>query len=177
MKAMNDLPDNEMSDLIKRALRGELTEAEKRQFDQRLAADSAFRDEFELERSLDQALEGLPNIAVSTNFTNLVLQSVQSESQRPVQKAKRWWRFPIASLRLAAGLAVIAVAGVFSVNEYRKSQQQEMVRSVASFTGVASAIGSEEAPNLVFQDFDAIKRYSVPAESELDLELLVALQK
>ena len=174
---MNDLPDNEMNDLIKRAVRGELTEAEKRQFDQRLAVDSAFRDEFELERSLDHALEGLPNIPVATNFTHLVMESVRSQSQRPVRPPKRLWRFPVASVRLAAGLAVIATVGVFSVNEYRKSQQQEMVRSVASFTGVASAIGSEESPNLVFQDFDAIKRYSVPADSELDLELLVALQK
>ena len=174
---MNDLPDNEMNDLIKRALRGELTEAEKSQLDQRLAADSVFRAEFEEEQSLNQALDRLPNIPVSTNFTNLVLKSVRSETRPAHQEEKSLWRFPLPYLRLAAGLAVVAVGGLFSVNEYRKSQQQEMVRSVASFTGVASAIGSDEAPNLVFQDFDAIKRYSIPADSELDLELLVALQK
>ena len=173
---MNDLPDNEMNDLIKRALRGELTDAEKREFDRRLVADATFRDEFELERSLNGALEGLPNIPVPTNFTTLVLQSVRNQTA-PAARAKSFWRFPLPYLRLGAGLAVVAVGGLLSVNEYRKFQQQEMVRSVASFTGVASAISSEESPNLVFQDFDAIKRYSVPGDSELDLELLVALQK
>lgn len=176
MEAMNDLPDKEMNDLIKRALRGKLTEAEKRQFDHRLAADPAFRDLFEQEQSLDRALDRLPNIPVSTNFTTLVLQSVRSET-RPAVPTKSRWPFPLPYLRLAAGLVVVAVGGLYSVNEYRKSEQREMVRSVASFTGVASAIASEESPNLVFQDFDAIKRYSIPADSELDLELLVALQK
>ncbi|MGZ8939323.1 MAG: hypothetical protein ACXW32_08955 [Limisphaerales bacterium] len=174
---MNDLPDNEMNDVIRRALRKELTEAEKHEFDHRLNAEAAFREEFEGEQSLEQLLERLPNVPVSTNFTSLVLQSVRGETKPSVSSERRWWRVPFPFRRLAAGLAVVAVAGFLSVSQYRKSEQREMVRSVTSFTEVASAIGSEESPNLVFQDFEAISRYSIPADSELDMELLVALQK
>jgi anti-sigma factor RsiW len=177
MEAMNNLPDNEMNEVIRKALRGELTETEKRDFDQRLNLDAALRDEFELEQSLEQLLERLPTVSVSTNFTSLVLQSVQSEAKQLARAQKSWWRLPFPYARLTAGLAIVAAAGFLSIQQYRKSERQEMVRSVTSFTEVASAIGSEESPNLVFQDFDAIKRYSVPADSELDLELLVALQK
>jgi hypothetical protein len=66
---------------------------------------------------------------------------------------------------------------VLSVNHYRNNEQQEMVRNVNSFTQIASAMSPEEKPTLVFRDFDAISNLAVPADSELDLELLVALQK
>ena len=52
-----------------------------------------------------------------------------------------------------------------------------MARSVGSFTQVASALSPEQKPGLAFEDFEAIQRYSLPSESELDLELLAALQK
>lgn len=178
MEAMNNLPDNEMNDLITRALQGKLTRDEKREFDQRLTVDATLREAFEQEQSLEQLLDRLPNVPVSTNFTSLVLQSVREQSGESGGAKKRWTRFlPFSLTRLAAGLGAVALAGFLSVHQYRKSERQEMVRSVTSFSGVASAIASEESPDLVFQDFDAIQRYSVPAESELDLELLVALQK
>ena len=80
-------------------------------------------------------------------------------------------------LRLATGLAVVAVAGVLSIHQYRKAEQEEMVRNVASFTEVAAAMSPEQKPGMVFQDFDAIERLTIPSEAELDLELFAALQK
>ena len=57
------------------------------------------------------------------------------------------------------------------------SNRQEIARSIASFSQVASAMSPKEKPALVFRDFEAIQRLAAPADSELDLELLVALQK
>jgi anti-sigma factor RsiW len=174
---MKNLPDNEMNDVIRKALRGELTEREKRDFDERLTLEAALREEFEQEQSLEQLLGRLPNVPVSTNFTSLVLQSARGEAKQRARAQKSRWRLPFPYARLAAGVAAVALAGFLSIRQHQKSEQREMVRSVTSFSEVASAIGSEESPNLVFQDFDAIQRYSIPADAELDLELLVALQK
>jgi anti-sigma factor RsiW len=171
---MNKPSDNEINNLITRALRGQLSAAEQRDLDRRLESDAALRDAFEQERALDHILERLPNVPVSTNFTSLVLQSVRTEQRERPSIKNPWFRFRFA--RLATGLAVVTIAGVLSVQQYRKAEQQEMVRSVASFSGVASAIGQPDSPQLVLRDFETIQRFPVPA-SELDLELLVALQK
>ena len=181
MKEMNNPPTNEMNDLITRALRGQLSESETRAFERRLETDQALREAYTLEQALDQALEHLPNIPVSTNFTSLVLQSVQSDGPARSLPEKigwsRWSRLRFRFSSLATGLAVVTLVGIFSIRQEQKSDQQEMVRSVTSFTEVASALNSDEVPNHVFQDFEAIQRLSVPADSEVDLELLVALQK
>ena len=175
MEEMNKPPTNEMDDLIIRALRGQLTEAEARDFQQRLKDDQALREAYAFELKLEQALEHLPNVPLSTNFTSLVLQKVRAEQPHLIAEQRGWLRFRFA--RLATGLAVATVAGVLSLHHYRRAEQQEMLARVTGFTEVASAFSSEQPPNLLLQDFEAIKRLAVPAESELDLELLVALQK
>ena len=172
---MNKPSDNEINELITRALRGELSPSEQRELDRRLESDAALRDAFEQERALDHILERLPNVPVSTNFTSLVMQSVRAEQRERPSVKNPWFRFRIA--RLATGLAVVTIAGVLTIQQYRKAQQEEMVQTVASFGGVASAISQPDSPPLVFRDFETIQRYPIPAESELDLELLVALQK
>lgn len=171
---MNNPGTNE-NDLITRALRGQLSEAERRELDRRLQLDPALREAFELEQGLDHLLDHLPDAPLSSNFTSLVLQSVQSPANRRSATKTPWLRFRFA--RLATGLAVVTIAGVLSVHQYRKAEQEEMVRSVATFTEVASTMSPEQKPALVYKDFDAIERLAVPADAELDLELLVALQK
>lgn len=174
------------TDLLARALRGQLTEAERREFERRLSADHALRENFEEEQSLEQLLDRLPNVPVASNFTALVLQSVRADALREGRKEGAlaeassrpkwpWLRFRVA--RLASGLAVVTIVGVLTVNHYRNVEKEEMVQSVASFTEVASAMSPEQKPGLVFRDFEAIERLGGPAESELDLELLAALQK
>ena len=76
-----------------------------------------------------------------------------------------------------AGLAVFAVAGGLTVHQYRSVQRREMVRSLESFTDVATTMSPEQRPGLVFQDFETIQKYPIPGDNELDMELLVALQK
>ena len=175
MEEMNNPPTNEMDDLIIRALRGQLTEAEARDFQRRLQNNQALREAYAFEQGLEKALEHLPNVPISSNFTSLVLQKVRAEQPRSLTEQRGWMRYRFA--RLATGLAAATIAGVLSIHHYRRAEQQEMMARVTGFTEVASALSSEQAPNLLLQDFEAIKRLAVPAESELDLELLVALQK
>ena len=172
---MSEPNGNEMNELLTRALRGELSASEKREFDRRLESEPALREAWLLEQNLERALGRLPNIPVSSNFTSLVLQSVRSEQSSSPASRAGWFRvrFP----RLATGLAVVALTGFLTLHQYRRAQDQEMARSVGSFTQVASALSPEQRPGLAFQDFEAIQRYSLPSESELDLELLAALQK
>ena len=172
---MSEPTGNEMNDLLARALRGELSSPEMRDFERRLEVEPALREAWLLEQSLDRVLGDLPNVPVPTNFTSLVLQSARSE-QFPAQSRARGW-FRLRSPRLATGLAVVALAGVLALHQYRKAQHEEMARSVGTFTEGASALSPEQKPGLAFQDFEAIQRYSLPSESELDLELLAALQK
>ena len=172
---MSEPNGNEINDLLARASRGELSAPEMRDFEHQLEADPALREAWLLEQNFQRALNRLPNVPVPTNFKSLVLQSVRSEQPAAQHRPSAWLRlrFP----RLAAGLAVIGLAGFLTLHQYRKGQHEEMARSVGSFTQVASALSPEQKPGLAFQDFEAIQRYSLPSKSELDLELLAALQK
>ena len=174
---MNDPETNDPEELISRALRGKLTEREKQRFQQRLQGDSAIRARFEEEKALERLLDRAPKLSVPTNFTSLVLQAVRKEP-RPARKLTlaAWFRFRFA--RVAVGLAAVVAAGFFGLLQYREAEREQIARSVNAFTEVASAIGSEQTPPVaMFQDFEAIQKLSIPQESELDLELLVALQK
>jgi anti-sigma factor RsiW len=172
---MNNPDRNDVNELITRALRGQLTDVERAELDRRLQVDHTLRETYDAEAGLEHLLDRVPNIPVSSNFTSLVLQVVRQEQRHRAGSATPWRRFRFA--RLATGLAVVAVAGVLSIQQYRKAERQEMVRSVASFTDMAAVMSPEQKPGLVFQDFEAIQRLTVPSESDLDLELLVALQK
>jgi hypothetical protein len=77
---------------------------------------------------------------------------------------------------VAASLAVVLLIASGLLFQYKRTSRAEIARSVGAFTEVASALGSASTTE-VFQEFDALRNLSLPAESELDLELLVALQK
>lgn len=172
---MNNPDRKDDNDLIAKGLRGHLTGPERADLDRRLQADDSFRESYDTERSLDHLLERLPNVPVSTNFTSLVMQAARSESKQRRPSGLPWLRLSFS--RLAAGLAVFAVAGGLTVHQYRSVQRQEMVRSLESFTEVATTMSPEQRPGLVFQDFETIQKYPIPSDNELDMELLVALQK
>jgi anti-sigma factor RsiW len=173
---MNDPKTNDQEELINRALQGKLSSEEKRQFEQQLQADSLLRQRFDEEQALERLLESAPKLPVPTNFTSLVLQAARREQRRPAKTKSRWFRFTFA--RVASGLAVAIVAGFFAVQQYRAAEREQMARSVSAFTEVVSVINPEQtAPGSVLQNFDAIQRLSLPHETELDLDLLVALQK
>ncbi len=165
-------------DLIAKALRDELSEAEKREWQQLLEDEPALRGEYAEELALEKALDQLPNVKISTNFTALVLQ----EAHRSGESRSFWsglfrFRFP-AFAQAAAVFGVIATVGLALGYRYRKTERADMALGVRSFTEVAAAIGSSHGPAAdVFANFDAIQRLSMPTDNEVDLELLVALQK
>jgi anti-sigma factor RsiW len=174
---MNNPRTNELEELISRALRGELSIDEQQRFMRRLREDATLRQRFEEEKALELLLERAPKLPVPTNFTALVLLAVHKEQREPEKRTVAAW-FRLRFARVAIGMAVAVAAGFFVLQQYREAERDQMARSVSAFTEVASVIGSEQTPpTAVFQDFEAIQKLSIPAETELDLELLVALQK
>ena len=86
--------------------------------------------------------------------------------------------FPFRFVRVAAATLALAMMGILGLQQYRNAQRSQMAQSLSAFTEVASVIGSEETPSpAMFRDFEAIEKLSLPREPELDMELLLALQK
>jgi len=166
-------------DLIAKALRDSLSEAEKNEWERLLQDDPALRDTFAEEHALDRVLERLPDVPISSNFTALTLQAAMREPRL----AKRLWPFRLSILRTTFGQAVAAFVGVCAIGlavgvRYHNSQRADMALNVSSFTKVASVIGSDKVrPEELFQNFEAIRALPTVADSDVDMELLIALQK
>jgi anti-sigma factor RsiW len=167
-------------DLIAKALRDSLSEAEKREWDQRLSADPALRAEFAEEQALERALDHLPDVPISSNFTALTIQAA-TRAERPKQS---FWNFRTtfpAFARVAAVFTVACAVGLGIGVRYRSSERAELAQKVRSFTQVASLLGSSVSnkthPEELFQNFEAIQRLPSAGDGDLDMDLLVALQK
>jgi anti-sigma factor RsiW len=162
-------------DLIAKALRDSLSEAEKNQWERLLEDDPEVRSSFGEEQALDRVLDRLPDVAISSNFTALTLQAATREPRPP----KRPPLFRLSMFRTAvAGFVAVCAIGFAVGVRYHNSQQADFALKVHSFTEVASVIGSEKIrPEELFQNFDAIRALPTVAENDVDLELLIALQK
>jgi anti-sigma factor RsiW len=174
---MSDPKTNDPEELISRALRGNLSREEQQRFEARLAEDNLLRERFEEEQGLERLLQCAPSLPVPSNFTSLALQAVRKDREKTkVATARGWFRFPF--VRVGTGLAMVLVAGFFVLQQYRQGEREQMAQSVRAFTEVGKVISSEQTPpTVVFQDFDAIQQLSLPQDADLDLDLLVALQK
>ncbi|MEO6034347.1 MAG: hypothetical protein ABIQ35_03745 [Verrucomicrobiota bacterium] len=131
-----------------------------------LAAHPAARAKWDEETNLSELLAKLPDAPLSSNFTSRVMQIVERE--RPARSGKEsifarlkfnWPRIAVAS--------ALAVAAVFSMNQYRVAQRTEIAHDIVAVSQVAIV------PQEWLQDFDAINRLSRPP---VDDELLAALQ-
>jgi anti-sigma factor RsiW len=161
-------------DLILRALRDELTEEDRATFEQLLSRDPAFRADWASERALDRAISTLPNAPLSSNFTARVLQ-LASLPEAPAAPARARVRWPI--LRWTGAMAAILVLALTAARHQHTTAQRQLAENVNIFREVASVISPELPPTEVFANFDSIQRLSIPAESEMDMELLLALQQ
>lgn len=166
--------------LISRALKGELTREEQAEFDRLAREDGQFKAEWEkqnaLERALDRALAVLPNAPISSNFTSLVLQeALRTEPVRRPEK-RRWFQFSLP--RIAAGLVAMVAIGIAVRQQRESALRRDLAQTVNTFSDVAYVMSKDETPSTeIFENFEAISRLSLPAESEMDIELMVALQK
>jgi hypothetical protein len=102
--------------LISRAIDGDLTDDEQRQFDERLARDEVFRAEVESRRRLQTLVRRMPGLAADDGFVNRVMTTLPARER----EAGDLLPFPRRYLPVAA-LAVTAVVAVatFMVLESR----------------------------------------------------------
>jgi anti-sigma factor RsiW len=162
--------------LVARALKGGLRTEEQRDFERRLQSDLALRQYWESERALDRAFNSLPDAPVASNFTNLVLQEAARATgpARARKKSSIRWMFA----RFAAGLAAVTLLSLGVLQQRQNAHRLEVAETVNALHHTAMAVSSTEAADTeIFQNFDTIQQLSLPAESEMDLELLLALQK
>lgn len=172
------MKDMDRHELILGALRGKLTTGQQAEFDRLVENDAGFRAEWETEQALEQTLRRLPDAPVPSNFTSLVLQAaLRPGNPAPSAAGRRPW-FRFAFVRWGAGLAAVAAVALTIQNQRTNAQRQEVAEAVHAFNNVASAIAHEQTPATdVFQNFEVIQRLSIPSDSELDMELLAALEK
>lgn len=181
------MSEHEQNELWEKSLRGRLTPNEKARLETWLAARPDVRADWELEMSLCSAMQQLPDVPVSSNFTSLVMQAVARE-ERQAERAEAaapngfvyWLRKHFA--QLAASTAVVAIAGFLAVQQHggndgaqsttvaNVDSKQEMAKQIKELAVVAP-VPSVDA----LKDFETIRRMS-QVSAEPDLELLAALQ-
>lgn len=169
----------EKEDLLGKALRGALSSAEEQKWHALLRIDPGLRERFAEEQAIDRALAALPDAPISTNFTSLVLRAAERE-QRSHDREPVTWRFRWPLVRRLVGAAAVLLLTVTGLQTYRNHQasREEMAMNVQSFSAFAAAVSSSKTPaEEVFEDFEAIQRLPLAADADIDLELLVALEK
>lgn len=155
--------DPEIQKLIERSWRRPLSAEDQAHLDALLAARPESRVLWEDESALNGLLSQTRQTLPSSNFTSLVLQAVQRESQvsRPVLPWTRRW-FP----RLAfAGVTMGVIT--FTLYQHRLITRAEMAESVATVSDQMAGLRPEW-----LQDFEAINRLG-----QSDDELLAMLKK
>lgn len=168
-------------ELLERAAADRLTPEEQRQFAELLNSNEAFLQAWQEEKLLRKALAGLKDVPLSSNFTSQVLVELDRQERAERQRPASFFRIPGWAKGLS-GLAAACVALMLGVTSYQRHQRTEMAQSLATISDVTTvlATGEEDVDQAaaILTDFDAISRLSsVPAEPELDVELLLALQR
>src|SRR5271170_4424203 len=115
----------------------------------------------ELEKRLTEALAGLPDAPVASNFTARVMQAIDLEEARAQRKRK--WSWHALLPRVAIASMAIVFAGIIFREREISNQRAAIANSVALVAG--QPLPSVEA----LKNFDAIKRMSQPARADEEL--------
>ncbi len=171
----------EINDLAIKSLREPLSPEDEKRLEIWLRANPTHAAQWDDEQRLNQLLNDLPSVQLSSNFTSLVLRTIQNEPRS--KGTSTWFTLFLAAKRdwlrpLAAGVGVALVVLVV----YRQQthwQRVEWVESLKLASGVATAlqanpVGATPTVELL-EDFDAIRRLST-VTSEPDLTLLAVLE-
>ena len=166
---MKDMRDDE---LLRLSLKADLTPEEESRLEAWLAAQPGARAAWDEDRALGRALQSLPDVPLSSNFTARVLQAVEAEEARE-ERGRRapehsWLRvfWPRLGWATAAVLLTVVV-----VHENRVAKRTQLVRDVAFVSEDAAKLPGPD----VLEDFDAINQLR-QASAGGDDELLIALQ-
>ena len=120
---------------------------------------------------LNGLLRKLDDKPLSSNFTSLVLQAIERETDKPRNTHSylyQWFagnRIP----RFAIAVAVFCI-GLLSYQKYQDSQRAELAHNVAKVVHVTQELTVD-----VLQNFDAIQRLS-SAPVKIDDDLYAALK-
>ncbi len=131
-----------------------------------LARHPELKPEWQLEAALGEALDRLPAVPVSSNFTMRVVEAAERDAATHMRR----YRFNLSWFDLrrwlprAAFAVVAAGAGIFSYHAVQAAWRAELAQSVAAVSEVA-ALPSPE----VLKDFDAIRilNRTPPADEQL----------
>lgn len=160
---MKETPEDE---LLRLSLRAGLAPEEEARLESLLAAHPEARAGWEEDLALGRALQSLPDVPLSSNFTARVLQAVDLDIAREARPPRSWFRVLLPRL---CGAAAAVLLAFFGVQEYRAVQRMELAKDV-------SLMEMAKLPDAgVLQDFDAINQLQQVAVAS-DEELLQALQ-
>ncbi len=163
--------DPKFQRLQEQSWKRKLTPAEEAELRAWLAAHPDSQADWASENALNDVLERLPDVPVSSNFTARVLKAVELETAATNRKAARpsrpfWMRW----LPRLAVASVVLGASIVSWQEIKAVQRAKMVHSVQ----VVSKVSMLPSP-AILEDFDAIQRLT-PEPAAADEQLLSLLQ-
>ena len=165
-----------IDELVRLSMRRELTPEERSRLEDYLAAHPEARNGWEEERALSRAVQSLPDVPVSSNFTSRVLQALDVDEAREGRSrqatGREWLR------RLMPRLAWATVAVLLSVVAFQQVQTSQQENFAKDVSFAAADLARLPNPEILLQDFDAIQELgqisTVSAGS--DDELLRVLQ-
>lgn len=156
---MKDVRNDE---LIRLSLKPALSPDDEARIEAFLATRPEERATWEEERALGRALQALPDVPVSSNFTSRVMQAVELETAREERShTQRGWRRAFWPRLSWAGLA--ALLAFFFMHEVRVRKRTQVVGDVVLLSQDSSMLPSAE----VLRDFDAINQMRAASDDEL----------
>ena len=165
---MKDVRNDE---LIRLSMKPVLSPDDEARLEAFLATHPDARATWEEERALGRALQSLPDVPVSSNFTARVMQEIDLENAREerASRPRPWW---LRGFWPRLSWATIAVVLGFSfLHQFRVSRQSQFAHDVATVSQDLSILPNPEE----LRDFDEINslRQVQPPSDDL---LLIALQ-
>lgn len=143
------------------AWRRRLTEAELAEW---RAAHPQAAEDAEAEAALSNALAGLPDAPLPSNFTARVLQHLKLETRRPSPRRRDWFWVWRVFVPRAAMASLVVGASLFAYHRHQVAHRQAVGESITIITGVQSL----PSP-LILEDFDVIQRLDTTPPADRDL--------
>lgn len=130
---------------------------------------------WEEEVELNQLLQQLPDLPLSSNFTARVLQALDRESTAPRRIPRRWFYRPAWLghwVPRLAGVTVLLILGLVGGNVYHQYHRQKLIRGV-ELVGNLAALPHPESLEYIET---ILQLPIIGPDSSWDPELVAALQ-